>query len=410
MNVFPVARRFAIVGRHYAPREYEYAPAGQITLPPIGAARAPSRKSNGHTSWLSRLQFGPALLLLAIAGCASIGPPAIQRDRGDYLSSVADSWKQQTLLNVVRLRYGDAPSFLDVSSVVSSYAVQAQLSAGGVINSNLTGVTPWNTVTMGGGAAYQDRPTISYTPLAGDKFAKSFLRPIPPAGIFQLVQAGYPADFVLQVTVRSLNGIRNQGSSGGQLQQADPGFYPLLEALRRLQLSQAVSLRMEKRGPEEVGHLILASSRATQVNQDLQLVSDTLRLKPGKDGELTIVLGPVPRGDRELAVLSRSMAEIFIELAAGIEVPPEHVTSRRTVPSVRLSRAENPRDRPLVRISSGAAAPPGAFSAVRYRDTWYWIDDTDIHSKRIFTLLMLFFSLAETGATPQMPALTIPVN
>jgi len=119
----------------------------------------------------------------------------IQRDRGDYLSSVADSWKEQTLLNVVRIRYGDAPSFLDVSSVVSSHAIQAQLSAGGVINSNLTGVAPWNTVTMGGGVAYQDRPTISDTPLAGDKSARSFLRPIPPAGIFQLIQAGYPADF-----------------------------------------------------------------------------------------------------------------------------------------------------------------------------------------------------------------------
>jgi len=42
----------------------------------------------------------------------------------------------------VRIGYGDAPSFLDVSSVVSSYAIQAQLSAGGAINSNLAGVVP----------------------------------------------------------------------------------------------------------------------------------------------------------------------------------------------------------------------------------------------------------------------------
>jgi len=350
------------------------------------------------------------LFALLLAGCSSIGPPVIPRDRGDYLSSVADSWKEQTLLNVVRIRYGDAPSFLDVSSVVSSYAIQAQLSAGGVINSNLTGVAPWNTVTMGGGVAYQDRPTISYTPLAGDKFAKSFLRPIPPAGIFQLIQAGYPADFVLQVTVRSLNGIKNQGSSGGQMQTADPEFYPLLEALRRLQVSQALSMRLEKRGSEEVGHLVLASSRSAQVDQDLTFVAKTLRLKPGKGGELTIVFGAVPRGERELAVLSRSMAEIFIELGGGIDVPAEHVAVGRTISSVRRAEAEDPRERPLARISSGPAAPPNAYAAVRYRDTWYWIDDRDIASKRVFTLMMLFFSLAETGVTPQTPALTIPVN
>jgi hypothetical protein len=350
------------------------------------------------------------VLLSALAGCSSVGPAAITRDRTDYLSSVAESWKDQTLLNVVRLRYGDAPSFLDVSSVVSSYGLQTQLAAGGIINSNLTGVTPWSTATVGGNVTYLDRPTISYTPLSGDKFAKSFLRPIPPTGIFQLIQAGYAADFILQITVRALNGIRNQSSSGGQTRQADPEFYLVLEAFRRLQVSGAVSLRLEKRGPEELGVLILSSSRSEQVNQDLKFIADTLHLRPGRDGEMSLGFGAVQRNERELAVLSRSMAEILIELAGGVVVPEAHITAHRTVPSVRREDADNPRDRPLVRILSGTSAPPEAFASVHYRDTWYWIDDNDFSSKRVFTLLMLFFSLAETGVTPQVPALTLPVN
>jgi hypothetical protein len=40
---------------------------------------------------------------------------------------------------MVRLRYGDAPSFLDVSSVISNYTLAGHFAAGGVINSNLTG-------------------------------------------------------------------------------------------------------------------------------------------------------------------------------------------------------------------------------------------------------------------------------
>ena len=349
-------------------------------------------------------------LLLPLMGCASIGPTVIPRDRADYLSSIADSWKEQTLINVVRLRYGDTPSFLDVSSVISNYAVGGQLTAAGIINSNLTSVAPWNTATFGAGLAYQDRPTISYTPLSGDKFTKSLLRPIPPAGIFQLVQAGYPADFVLQVTVRALNGIKNQGISGGQVQVADPQFYPLLEALRRLQLSGTVSMRLEKSGTDEVGTLLMASSRAPEVNRDLKFVMDMLSLKTGKGGEITITFGAVQRNDHELAVLSRSMAEILLDLASGIEVPAEDIAGHRTVPSARLVTAENPRDRPLVRIVSGPAAPADAFSAIRYRNNWYWISNDDIASKRIFTMLMIFFSLAETGVTPQVPALTIPVN
>ncbi len=357
----------------------------------------------------ARAAFGHALLWLSLSGCASLGPNVIPRDRVDYLSSVADSWKEQTLLNVVRLRYGDAPSFLDVSSVVSSYAFQGQMSVGAAINSNPTTVVPWNTATLGAGLAYQDRPTISYTPLAGEKFTKSLLRPIPPSGIFQLVQAGFPADFVLQVTVRSLNGISNHGSMGGSAREAEPEFYPLIETLRRLQLADTVSMRLEKRGAEDVGILVMAASRTPEVNKDLKFVMDTLHLKPGKSGEVVIAFGAVQRTDQELAVLSRSMAEILIELASGVNVPSEHVAARRTPPSARLPDAVNPRDRPLVRILSGRTAPSDAFSAIRYRDTWYWISDDDFASKRIFTMLMIFFSLAETGVAPQVPSLTIPV-
>jgi hypothetical protein len=47
---------------------------------------------------------------------------------------------------------------------------------------------------------------------------------------------------------------------------------------------------------------------------------------------------------------------------------------------------------------------------VRHRDTWYWIDDRDYRSKRVLSVLMLFFSLAETGVAPQAPLLTVPAN
>src|SRR5579871_47575 len=109
--------------------------------------------------------------LSLVAGCASLGPNTVTRDRLDYISAIAESWKEQTLLNVVRLRYGDAPSFADVSSVISGYTFQGQVSAGAAVSSDLTATIPSRLVTLGGNASYQDRPTISYTPLAGDRFA-----------------------------------------------------------------------------------------------------------------------------------------------------------------------------------------------------------------------------------------------
>ena len=72
------------------------------------------------------------LLLAGLSGCASIGPSTIARDRFDYITAISDSGKSQMLLNVVKLRYGDTPVFLDMSSVINQYTVEA---SGGFIGS-----------------------------------------------------------------------------------------------------------------------------------------------------------------------------------------------------------------------------------------------------------------------------------
>ena len=108
--------------------------------------------------------------------------------------------------------------------------------------------------------------------------------------------------------------------------------------------------------------------------------------------------------------MSRSMLAILLEIANGIEVPNEHVAKGITAMSARVADAPDLHDRPLISILSGSSPPVDAFASVRYGDTWYWINNTDLASKRVFTFLMMFFSLAETGVTPQTPVLTVPAN
>jgi hypothetical protein len=65
-----------------------------------------------------------ALASSVLVACQSIGPPQVVRDRFDYAEAISRSWKDNMLLNLVKLRYGDAPLFLDVSSVVEQYTLQ----------------------------------------------------------------------------------------------------------------------------------------------------------------------------------------------------------------------------------------------------------------------------------------------
>ena len=77
---------------------------------------------------------GGLVLLLGLTGCHSIGPGSIPGDRSDYSSSVGDSWKRRTLLNIVKLRYLDPPLLLDVGRIVAGYTLQTGVSASGTLS------------------------------------------------------------------------------------------------------------------------------------------------------------------------------------------------------------------------------------------------------------------------------------
>src|SRR5437867_12703518 len=113
------------------------------------------------------------LLSLGLSSCASIGPGTIARDRFDYIAAISDSWKTQMLLNLVKIRYGDAPVFLDIGQIVAARSLSSTLSASAnffqffhqPLDSSVT-----SSAGVAAGGAYADTPTITYAPLAGERF------------------------------------------------------------------------------------------------------------------------------------------------------------------------------------------------------------------------------------------------
>jgi hypothetical protein len=50
------------------------------------------------------------------------------------------------------------------------------------------------------------------------------------------------------------------------------------------------------------------------------------------------------------------------------------------------------------------------FAAVRHRDYWFRADHGDWQTKRAFTALVFFFTLAQTGSPEKLPLITIPAQ
>ena len=354
----------------------------------------------------NKLRFVFTLLILpGLGGCASIGPGMVDRDRFAYTDAISESWKRQMLLNLVKIRYADVPVFLDVASVINQYALETELSGGMGWNQFLN----TDSQLVGGRSRYSDRPTITYQPLSGEKFTRSLMTPIPPASVLSLVEAGWRADAVSWICIQAINSVYNRSGAAMRIHPADPDFYEFVTLFRKLQESRAVGMRIQKDKDKKQSIALffrrkdISPEAVTQVRR----LRELLGLDPEAQ-EFTIVYGSLPQNNREIAILTRSMLEIMVEVASRIEVPEAHVAEERTIATL-TGEVEKSGVIPS-RIQSAQEKPVDAFVAVQYRGYWFWISDRDFSSKRMFSFLMFLFSVAETGTPTPAPTLTIPTG
>jgi hypothetical protein len=66
-----------------------------------------------------------------------------------------------------------------------------------------------------------------------------------------------------------------------------------------------------------------------------------------------------------------------------IEVPAADVRGKRVSPSFGET-VSGEKIRPLIRVQSSPEKPGDAFVSVLYRNSYFWIDDRDLFSKKFF--------------------------
>lgn len=371
-------------------------------------------RDNGGAPLKRIFVFATCALALITTDCTrAIGPRYMVRDRSLYSESLSDSWKDQTLLNIVKVRYVDPPTFVDVSSIIASYSlsqtanVAGNITTGGGNPSNFTG----GGVAMGGSGTFSNSPTITYTPLTGTKFIKSLMTPLVPEVVFASIQSGFPADVILLATVTSINGLKNQEFTGTGITPADPEFHQVRALLRKIQISGAVKMYIKVEPDKKETEILTFRSKdiPPETLADIHEVRRLLHLNPDAT-DFKLVFGAAPNADDEIAVLTRSVLSIIKTMAAEVEVPPDDLAQHYAFPGFELGK-DDPSKVRLIRIHSGKERPANSFVTINYRDTWFWIDDGDLQSKQMFSLMMFFITMAQ--AAPQenpLPVVTIPAR
>lgn len=352
-----------------------------------------------HTTRMRIWQFALSGFAL-LCGCASIGPPTVERDRFDYTAAISESWKRETVANLVRLRYGEAPVMLDVTSVITSYSLASNAQASAQFGKDIGNMMSFSSV--GASLQYADRPTITYAPVAGERFARQMMQPFPLTAVLALLQEGYQADWVLRLCVASINGIRNDFRP---LQAGDPRFLKISLLLRELQSASGLSFRRQNTGGAEIFVMDLGQANDSTARELRAL----LGIDP-KARELTVAFGSVHEANTEITILSRSMTQLMMDLSAHIQVPTSDVAEGRTYQPQSTPEQERLFPPPLA-VRSGSAPPEDAHVAVPYRGRWFWIDDRDVQSKNLLGFLRVLSSLTETaGSSAGAPVVTVPVR
>jgi hypothetical protein len=312
----------------------------------------------------------------------------------EYNQQIAKSQAEQLLLNLVRLRYGDTPFFVEVTSINSTYILDAKASATGAFTH---GKAPSGAAEADIG--WTDSPSVIFTPFGGDKFAKALLSPIPLETLLLLPQNGWSIERVLLCCVQSLNGVLNEPGAGGPTPTYQPvyqDFHRIARLLRELQIARLLEIHVEKSKVPSLGfeltgdHYKVTGPKAKEEEESSVLLhildqKEAVRKNP-RDGEMlslradrykcvreelrkSLKLDPPPEagqpdeiqislpqeissqtGRPNVGILPRSLLGVFYYLSNAVEIPVADADAEKVIQTIPSVSSEAHLDEPDGRL------------------------------------------------------------
>ena len=353
------------------------------------------------------------IMLALLTACVARPRPAapVAADTLTYAEAISQARREQLLLNIVRLRYNDPVSFIDLERLTT----QDKLSIGGGLSSaiSLDG-SPLDEVLRGNvGPVASSQPTAVYSVLRGGAYAQQLLQPLPPASIFLLSQSGWSVERLMLCCVARIGALDNARSAAGPTPDRVPDngkFRHLAGLMRDTQLDGGLLVQVINPEQESATPKVLmkwrrdtASGQALAEFMKKNWVGKVNKLAGGRySAEITArgnVLG-------DYAVRGRSLLGIMSALSLTVHVPEAHhdiappVLGPSIVGNHGADVASCAAPHPWKEVTGGyfsvmssAKKPTTAAVAVQYREHWYYIADTCRSAKATLNLVDHLYAL-----------------
>jgi hypothetical protein len=360
---------------------------------------------------ISSVRLKSILLVLVTSqmlACTQLGPKFIEGSRTAYNIAMSHTETEQMLLNLVRLRYGDSPYFLEATALNTQFLLAPSATASSVLDFNGN-----NSYGFSGKLAYEEKPTVTYTPLKGQDFVRQMLSRISLETIALLDGSGWSSARVLNLCVESMNGLDNAAKASGPTPMRAPNVSKFKQSVNLLNIMQDTG-QWRLRSTTENGdynHIMRFNSLSLKDENFIKLAS-LLNLSP-ESLEYELLLSSGDDNPAQLRLETRSFMGVMYFLSQSVEIPPSDIELGK----VRITLDESGNafswsdiTGDLMNIKSASSRPEKAAATVEYRGSWFYIDDSDLQSKSTFQLLGQLFALQSKAGTTNAPILTLPIG
>ncbi|MEM6854328.1 MAG: hypothetical protein AAF593_07965 [Planctomycetota bacterium] len=355
---------------------------------------------------LYSLSRWPLVCFLAVltAGCALVGPESIRSGRLAYNESVQITGDQELLLNIIRLRYRDTPTILQIASINTQFNMETRLNGGTTIVPSAA-----ENFNISGTQSYYERPTISYRPVVGQAFIQQMLEPVNEDKLTLLYNAGWPVDTLFGLTVQSINGIQNAPGASGPTPELDPDFRRFQRVIHNFRDLQRAGLLTVGRDQSST-QLRIAPDVGLQ--KEIAFIQKTLGIDPEATSYQIAQATDAAKSDT-IAIVPRSLMSAMFYLSQGVDVPENDIEDGRVFTAQYADGRTvdwQEETNGLFQVRTGWLAPSNAYVSVKYRDRWFYISDSDLSSKTTFALISQLFAMQAGNIRNSGPVLTLPVG